>query len=701
MRRFRTEWAVGLVLAGAVLAGFWPALGHGFVDMDDADYVTMNSRVQGGLSWSNTAWAFTTRRASNWHPLTWLSLQADAALFGLEPRGFHAVNVALHAAATVALFAALRLMTGAVWRPAFAAALFAVHPLRVESVAWVAERKDVLSGLFAMLALLAYGSYVRSPGVGRYLLVVLALALGLLAKPMLVTLPPLLLLLDYWPLQRTSGGWRALPRPLAEKVPLFLLAAASCAVTLWAQADAAASLASVPFGTRLANALVAYVAYLGKVLWPLDLAALYPYPVGGVGAGRVVGAAAVLLTVTALVFWSARSRPYLAVGWLWYLVSLVPVIGLVQVGSQAMADRYTYLPCVGLAIMAAWGVADLASRPQLQKALAAAAVAVLAVLLVLTRAQVHVWRDDVALWEHTLAVTGPDNPFAHNALGIALKRLGRSDEAIRHFREGLKRDPGDAGMHGNLGATLFNAGYPEQALPHLAAAARDQPGNPTVQHDLGLVLYQLGRNDRAVEHFRAAVEATPDFAVLRFRLGKALARQGQLQEATAQLRQAAEREPERWAYRATLAYWLNHGGDAQAAAAQYAAASRLNPNWLPEQGRAAWELASHPEARRRNGIEALDLAEPACDATGWKKPEYADILAAAYAAAGRFPEAAATARKALALLPSSAETAKRAEAMRQRLALYESGQALPVKTGTGPRADAIPARGSSYVKDNP
>jgi tetratricopeptide (TPR) repeat protein len=616
--RYRAELVIGLVLVAAVLVGFGPALDNDFVSLDDDLYASQNPEVRAGLSRRGLAWAFTTYHATNWHPLTWISLQADATLFGPGPRGFHRTNLLLHAANAVLLFVALRVLTGAVWRSAFVAALFAVHPLRVESVAWVAERKDLLSGLFFMLSLLAYAAYARHPGLVRYLAVLLAFALGLLSKPMVVTLPFVLLLLDYWPLQR-GGGWRVasgekkgaggknsgpgrsrapltthhspLTTLLLEKLPLLGMAAACCIVTVQAQRPAAESSSPFALGTRLANALVAYVSYLGKTLWPMHLAAMYPYPGRGLPVWQWAGAALLLgaLTLLALAAW--RRRPYLAVGWLWYLGMLVPVIGLVQVGRQAMADRYTYLPVIGLYLAAVWGLAELAVG-RAQKVVVASAAGLLALTLLLTWGQVHYWTDDFTLWEHALEATGPNNAFAHVCLGEALVKRGKAlalrgqvpaaqhdtEQALGHFHEALRALPADPEANTALGLLLAEQHDPDQAILYLGRAVQVEPANAVYRNNLGAALFERGRFAEATEQLRAALALKPDYALASYDLGLALQDQPGGAEALACFRRAVELDPARASYRCGLAHALSRNGQPDAAAAQYREATRLDPN---------------------------------------------------------------------------------------------------------------------------
>jgi hypothetical protein len=478
-----------LLAAAVALLSSLPYLGvggYGFVDFDDDLYVYGNAVVRNGLTLDGVKWAFTSFHAGNWHPLTWISHMADVSLFGPWAGGHHGTNVLLHALSSALLFLALRRMTGNAWRSAFAAALFGVHPLHVESVAWVAERKDVLSGLFFSLGLLAYGGYARKGGAWRYVAVAACLTLGLLSKPMLVTFPFLLLLLDYWPLGRVAGspppadGTGTAPVPLSrlvvEKAPLFLLAAASCVVTYAAQAGGG-MVKPVSFlypSERIANALVSLAAYLGKAFVPVRLAVLYPFPYDGIPPWKPVAASLLLLAATVLAVRARRTSPWLAVGWFWFVGTLVPVIGLVQVGNQAMADRYTYIPLVGIFLAVAWeGWARLSALlPGAGRgASAATAAAVLAACLALSALQARHWRDTVTLFSHAIDATG-ENCLMQNGLGAELYRQKRYAEAEGHFREAIRIRPDHADAHNNLGILLVVTGLQEEGVAHMREAVR-------------------------------------------------------------------------------------------------------------------------------------------------------------------------------------------------------------------------------------
>ncbi len=510
-----TVIALGLVLLVVFVYG--RTVIHPFVDLDDGEYVYENSVVQGGLSWRGIAWAFTTTHAANWHPLTWLSHMADVEMFGLNAGGHHLTSGLIHALNAVLLLLVLRDMTGAVWRSGLVAALFAVHPLHVESVAWVAERKDVLSTFFWLLALMAYARYVRTPGVGRSLGVATALALGLLCKPMLMSLPFVLLLLDYWPLGRLARGAQV-PRLVREKLPLFALAALSGVVTYLAQSSksATASFEDFPFAERASNAVVSSVVYLTKTIWPASLAVYYPHPSTvheAVPAWQVIAAAAVLGALSWLALSQARRRPYLAVGWLWYLVSLVPVIGLVQVGSQALADRYTYVPLVGIFVAGAWGAPDAWQGWRYRRhVLATLGAIVILALSVAAWIQVGYWSDGVTLYTHAIAVTRK-NWLAWNNLGMQHLNSGRFPGALACFMEAARIKPDYADAWYNAGVALGRLQQYPRAIAAYQEALRLDPENADGWANLALAYQATGRSAQAIgayQRLRAVDPAKAD-----------------------------------------------------------------------------------------------------------------------------------------------------------------------------------------------
>ena len=522
--------AVAAALAALVLVVFWPTLGNDFVNYDDDRYVTDNPHVQHGFDAASLRWAWTTGHFY-WHPLTSMSHILDWRLYGDAAAGHHATSVALHAANTALVFLLLAAMTGAEWRSALVAALFGLHPLRVESVAWVAERKDVLSAFFWFLTTLAYVRYTRAPSARRMALVALGLALGLRAKPMLVTLPVTRLLLDYWPL----GRWRTRDDlwPLVrEKLVLLPIVVASVAITLALEDAGVMSFDAIPPAVRIQNALVSYAAYLGKMLWPVGLYVPYLHPRGGIPMLSVVAATALLGAITAVAWRLRATRPYLLVGWLWYLGTLVPVIGLTQAGEQAMADRFTYVPLLGVVTALVW---LLPARPPW--AVAAGAVLVVALLVPRTRAQIAVWRDSVTLFSHALDVD-ERNPVAHLNLGYALGERGDLEAARRHLERALELRPQSPRAHVGLGNVLVSSGRADAAVAHYREALAMDPESKHALANLGLALANLGRPEEAIPLYRRALAIDPTFAVAHKYLGVALANGGQTAEALAEFEQA-------------------------------------------------------------------------------------------------------------------------------------------------------------------
>jgi protein O-mannosyl-transferase len=546
-----TAWtSAGLVLL--VAAAYAAVARFGFTRFDDPTYVTENPYIAGGLSANAVKWALTSGYAANWHPLTWISHMLDVQLFGLDAGPHHVVNVALHAASTVLLFTVLLRMSGALWPSAFVAGLFGLHPIHVESVAWVAERKDVLSAFFWMLTLWAYAEYARRPRRGAYLAVVVLFALGLMAKPMVVTLPFALLLLDVWPLERVKGStWRSL---VLEKAPLFAMSAASGLITVAVQGrgGTVASGVVLPLGGRIANALTAYVAYLAKTFWPAHLAAYYPYP-SSIQVARVAGSLILLGALTALAVRLARRHPYVPVGWFWYLGTLVPAIGLIQVGTQAMADRYTYIPLIGIFIVLAWGVPELVARwPRSRVALLGAAAVALLACTAATRAQVRHWSDSKALWTHALRVT-KENYAAHTYMGNALSLEGDLEGAIDQYEEALRIRPDYPEAHNNLGPALARTGRLDEAVASFTEAVRLRPNFADAHSNLGLALASQGKLDEAIAQYQEALRLSPEHASARGNLGFALQAQGRIPEAVREFELVLRLNPNNQSVRDALA----------------------------------------------------------------------------------------------------------------------------------------------------
>lgn len=538
MSAWRTPpaWTLHVALAALVLCVYAPVRHFPFVVYDDHAFVSENPTVLGGLSAAGVARAFTQSAQGNYVPLAWLSHMLDVELFGLDAGAHHAVNLLLHLASTLLLFEVLRRASAGTWPSAFTAALFGVHPTHVESVAWVAERRDVLSGLFFVLCLGAYTGWTRAGGARRYALLLLCFTLGLLAKPMLVTLPCLLLLLDLWPLRRTQRGAAAL---VLEKLPLLLPAAVVSGLALATQQGAMPSLAELPLATRLANAALAYAAYLRDALWPLHLAVFHPLDLDP-PAGRAVAAALLFAALSAAALLCWRRRPWITVGWLWFAGMLVPVIGLVQVGSQSMADRYVYLPGIGLSLAVSWSAAEAVERwPRARPLLAAAGLAGLAACLYLGRAQVDTWRDSVALFEHARAVTGP-NAVVELNLAEAYDEAGDAERALAHYEQALHWYPGARGAHARMGALLVRRGEPERGTRHLLLAMRLDPLDPAPRVELATLLLRSGKLEPATLQLERALELDPDDATARYHLAELRALAGQGEQA-AQLFSAALR----------------------------------------------------------------------------------------------------------------------------------------------------------------
>lgn len=551
-----------------------------FVNYDDPDYVVENAHVRAGLTSSGVAWAFTSGDTANWIPLTWLSHMAVAQFFGLESGWHHLANLLLHVLSTLLLFAVLHRLTGALWRSALVAFFFGLHPLHVESVAWISERKDVLSGFFWMLTLWCYVRYTERPGPRRYALVLIAFCLGLLAKPMLVTLPVVLLLLDVWPLRRIGLVPRdrsVIYRLFTEKIPLLALSVAASFATFFVQRSGGAVLTfdTVPLTARLGNAFVSYCIYLLQMVWPVRLAVFYPYVELPLWQQAV--AALAVFGVSALVIRQWR-RPYLAVGWFWYLGTLLPVIGLVQVGEQAHADRYTYLPLIGIFLMAVWGAEELLGSwrapawlgPALAAALCLASVAV-------TWTQLQYWKGSESLMDHAIRVTSR-NYVARNNYGAALRSRGRIDEALVQFREAVAIRPRNLEAQNNVGEALMQQGHPGDAMPYFLEALRLKPDSPEAHANLGSALDKSGRSAEAVAHYRQAIQYRPAYAEAHVGLGATLAAMGQPDEGLRELFQGVRLKPEYADGQYGLGLVLAEMGRTAEAIEHFSEAVRLQPN---------------------------------------------------------------------------------------------------------------------------
>ena len=692
---------------------FGQTIRYDFVNYDDNDYVYANPAITSGLTLHGITHAFSGRHARNWHPLTTLSHMLDCQVWGVRAGGHHFTNVVLHTIAVVLLFLVLKQMTGAIWQSAFVAALFAIHPLRVESVAWISERKDLLSAVFFMLTLGAYARYARFPSFGRYLTMSILFALGLMSKPMLVTVPLVLLLLDYWPLQR-FGGRSSIKRLALEKIPLLTLSAAAGVATLLLQRSSLAVVEQLPLVSRIGNGLVSCVIYVKQMIWPVGLAVFYPHPGDQLPVWEIGLAIVLLALVSAGAIALRRKLPYLVTGWFWYLVMLLPVIGLIQVGSQAHADRYTYLPQIGLYLLLAWAITDaLASRLQRRILAVTASVTVIA-LAWCAHVQASYWRNGESLWGHALAVTS-GNFMAHDGLGeclgnrgrldeaidqfqkalniapsypeietnliLALTKKGRTDEAIPHLQALLKENPNDAQAHYNLGNALRKKGDSQGAIAAYEKTLSIQARYPAAHYNLGIALDQNGQIDEAIAHYQEAVQEQPNYPEAYYLLGNDLLQKARVDDAIAAYEQALKSRPTYPEVENNIGLALLQKGRPSEAIAHWQNALAGQSDSVDSLNNLAWVLATFPESWIRNRKQALALAERANQLSGDNNPAILRTLAAAYAENGRFTEARVTAERGL-QLANAQENLALANIFKGDLARYRIN--APVRTAAQP-----------------
>ncbi len=648
-----------LFLAAISLAVFGQTIRYDFVNFDDDLYIYNAPAIQAGLTIKGMALAFTSPHARNWHPLTTISHMLDCQLYGLKAGGHHATNIVLHTIAVLLLFRVLRQMTGAVWKSVVVAALFAVHPLHVESVAWVSERKDVLSAVFFLLMLNAYVRCARAASITRYLAVAVLFAAGLMSKPMLVSAPVVLLLLDYWPLRRfeqpsstkrkatilkPGNQKRIIQRLFLEKIPLLVLSAGACVITFIMQKRATGAIPPLPFPWRLQNAFASYVIYVWETLWPTRLAVFYPHPDNTLAIWEVILAIGFLLAITVAAIVFRSKRPYLFTGWFWYLGMLVPVIGLVQVGEQGHADRYTYLPHIGLFLLAVWLAADLTAVRRSKSRFAVATAAVIIVALAWAAfIQTSYWRNSETLWTHALAVTS-DNDVAHNNLGYLCVDRGELDKAISHFETALRirsgkpdshYDVGSAFVQMNLADALARKGQSDEAMVHYEEAIKLQPNYADAYYNRGNVLFAKGRIDEAVADWEKTLQIQPNDADAHTCLGNALLRQGSPKEAIA----------------------------------HYERALALAPEDPHSRNNIAWVLATSSDASIRDGARAVEFAREAVELSNSEDPKFLRTLAAAYAESSRFSEAVLTAERGVQTATTQGKSAF-ANVLERDIALY-------------------------------
>ena len=674
--RGKRLWGVAGVsfgLAALVWIIFGQTLTHQFINFDDGPYVYRNPTVIRGITNPGIKWAFSHMVAANWHPLTMLSHMLDCSFYGVTPGGHHFTNVLLHTAAAILLFLVFWSMTAALWRSAFVAAVFAVHPLHVESVAWIAERKDVLSGVFFMLTIGMYVQYARRPGVLGYVGILVCFALGLMAKPMLVTLPFVLLLLDYWPLNRLARS--TISRLLVEKIPLFLLTITACVETVLSQHQGINLIKGVSLGARVANAFVAVMIYVGQTFWPTDLAVFYPHPENNIPIWQTTLGIAFFTasTVACLVF--RKKAPYFLTGWLWYVGMLVPVIGIVQVGVQAHADRYMYLPQIGLSLTLVWAIADVSAQWSYRRLIASAISAgALVPLIWLACIQTSYWRDSESLWEHSVAVTG-DNETTREYLSDAYLDKGRIDDAIAQARHSVSNHPESADAHGLLGAALARKGEFDEAITHLHTALQSNPKLLRAHYNLANMWLQKGDIDQAIINYQQELQIQPQFAEGHNNLASALFRKGRLDEAQEHLRAALELNPNNPDAHNNLGIAFSQRGDMPQAIAQWNKTLEIQPDNLEAQCNLAWIFATFPDPSIRNGAKAVVLAERALQLSDRKSARIWRLAAAAYAEAGQFADAIKAAQNALALAQEGNDAAL-AQTLQANIQQFENNRPL-------------------------
>lgn len=687
-RKSLDRWDGVLVLTLALAVGgvFSGVAGHEFLLYDDDVYVTSNTVVRQGLTWDSVRWAFETNRAANWHPITWLSHMVDTELYGLQPRGHHLSNLGLHVVNVCLIFALLRWTTGRRWPSVLAAALFGLHPLRVESVAWVAERKELLSVFFGLLTIAAYVWYTHRPKAWwRYIAALVLFTFALMSKPMLVTLPFVLLLLDWWPLNRYRLEDRPPPKfaPLAirlviEKLPLFILSAASSYITYTVQRSggAVSQLDALPLHIRIENAFVGCMKYLERTFWPTELSFLYPHPLTSLPSGQVAMGAGLLIAISVVAVLIARRMPYVPVGWFWFVGALVPTLGFVQVGLQATADRYTYWPEIGLTILIAWSLAEVATRLRLLPVFrVAACVTILGGLSIATWRQVTVWHDTLTLAEHALEIDS-HNSIAMTVTAQSFSAQGRTAEAISMYREAIATDTPLAKAHGPetktlLAAALLSSGEVAEAALLAAEAVAEKPQLAMSRLTLGTALFEQGHFEEARSQLEAAVRLDPMLPAAHANLANVLIELGDFPEAIDHGRQAVALSYELVAAHYNLGRALAAVGDFPSAIAHFQAGLQDGPQWPLVARQLAWIRATCPMPQYRDADEALRLAEEADRQTRHQVPQFLDTLAAAYAEAQAWPQAVDAAELAIRLAIEQDQT-DQLPLMRQRLEHYRA-----------------------------
>ncbi len=684
------QFIISTALVAATLVAYEPIRHNGFVSYDDTAYITENPKVTGGITQESVIWAFTNSHMGNWHPLTMLSHMLDCEIFGLNPLGHHFISVLFHIFNALLIFWILTATTGAMWPSAFVAAVFALHPLQVDSVAWAAERKTVLSGFFWFLTIAVYIWYTKRPCIGRYILLFIVYALCIMTKPVVVTLPLVLLLFDYWPLERIK--WRQLGnssspkeiirhkasvgRLIAEKIPLFALSAILCLITFVSQKSGGAviELETVPLDYRIANMFFSYIRYIGKMIWPSRLAVFYPYHIADLSVTTVIICAALFALITIFSISIHRRRKYITAGWLWYVVTLVPVIGLVQAGFQSLANRYMYLPMFGLLIIIAWSAKNLIVKcPQLKAVTAVMGTIVLLSLLILTRAHVRHWQNSITLFEYALKTT-TNNATAEVNYGIALfYEAGRFDEAISYLRKAVQLNPTFAIARYDLGKILLRQGKSNEAIECFNELLRQNGNSAEAHFNLAVAFNMQKKYDDAIKHLEKVLEIDPNYPDARNKMEITLIIAGRPDEAIAYFNKILQTSKDPAEEYTNLGVVYTQAGKYELAIQSFTKAVELKPNSTTTLNNLAWALATTDDISVQDANKAVELAQHACELTGYKNPSFLDTLAAAYATGGRFDDAVKTAKQALDIAKSGSQEGLTNE-IQSHIKLYQAGQ---------------------------
>jgi tetratricopeptide (TPR) repeat protein len=698
----REKWIKLFIYIGLVagtFAAYEPVRKNGFVNYDDDTYITKNSGVSGGITRDSVILAFKQYHFYMWHPLTTLSHMLDCQLFGLNPLGHHLISLLFHIANAMLLFWILINLTGAIWASAFVAAVFALHPVQVDAVVWAAERKTVLSGFFWFLTIAAYIRYTKKPGTGRYILLFFIYGLCIMTKPVVVTLPFVLLLLDYWPLgrvqykqdttiansnmstpkervgQKTSAGWLVI-----EKIPLFVLSGILSVMTVVAQQSGGvlAATGKISLDYRIANAFISYIKYIGKMIWPSRLAVYYPYDYANLTNTIIAACALVFILITVFSIYVCRRRRYVVVGWLWYVGTLVPVIGLIQAGSQSMANRYMYVPMLGLLIMIAWGIKDLTiNRRNIRAVAGILTVVAIISMIILTRIQTGYWKNNFTLFEHTLKVT-KNNGIAENNYGCAFLDARQFDEAVLHFNNALRINPANSEARNNLGKALVKLKRPVEAAACFTEILRRNGDSAEIHYRLAVALGMQEKYDEAIKHLTKVLDLEPDYPDAQNKMGFAMLATGKPKEAVGYFNKALRISKDQSDVYVNLGAAYMQLGEYELATRNFTKAVELKSNNINALTNLAWVLATVGDVSAQDANKAIEFAERACKLTEHKKPEPLDTLAAAYAAAGKFPDAVATAEKALDAAKAGGQEDMAVE-IQNRLELYRTGRSYHVK----------------------